>query len=223
MKVKTHIVEFIKFLISMFLIVAILSLCSGVFFHANIWLAVVLYIVPSTIIHNILAIKNPEFLKKRKNTTEDRETQKKFRAYFLLAYYGMLIVSGLDIRFGWSCLPKSVIIIAAIVMLVGQLILVEALRENHYAGCAVKKQENQKLIDTGIYGLVRHPLYLSGIITLFSMPLVIGSIYAFLITLTVPFIYAMRIKDEEVFLEEELEDYKDYKKRVKYRLIPFIW
>ena len=133
------------------------------------------------------------------------------------------IVAGLGVRFGWYTLPKSVVIVSAIVFLIAYILYAEVLRENTYLSRTIQVQENQKVIDTGLYGVVRHPMYSATLLLFLSMPLVLGSVYSFIIFLVYPFIIAKRIKHEEEFLEKELNGYKEYKNKVKYKLIPFIY
>ena len=133
------------------------------------------------------------------------------------------IVAGLDYRFGWYPLPKSVVMVAVVVFLVAYILYAEVLRENTYLSRTIEVQENQKVIDTGLYGIVRHPMYSATLLLFLAMPLVLGSVYAFIIFLAYPLIIAKRLKAEEEFLEKELKGYKEYKQKVKYRLIPFIW
>ena len=133
------------------------------------------------------------------------------------------IVAGLGVRFNWYILPTPVVIGAAVLFLVAYIIYAEVLRENTYLSRTIEVQENQKVIDTGLYGIVRHPMYSATLLLFLSMPLVLGSVYSFLVFLVYPFIIAKRIKGEEEFLEKELSGYREYKQKVKYRLIPFIW
>ena len=133
------------------------------------------------------------------------------------------IVAGLDYRFGWVDLPTWVSIIAAIIFLLAYVMYAEVLRENTYLSRTVEVQEHQKVIDTGLYAIVRHPMYSATIFLFLSMPLVLGSLFAFLVFLIYPILLVKRIKNEEHVLEEGLEGYSDYKKRVKYRVIPFVW
>ena len=133
------------------------------------------------------------------------------------------IVAGLGFRFNWYVLPKAVSIGAAVVFIIAYVLYAEVLRENTYLSRTIEVQENQKVIDTGLYGIVRHPMYSVTLLLFLSMPLVLGSVYSFLIFLVYPFIIAKRIKHEEEFLEKELSGYSEYKQKVKYRLIPFIW
>ena len=133
------------------------------------------------------------------------------------------ILAGLGFRFGWYTLPKGFTIGAAVVFLVAYLLYAEVLRENTYLSRTIEVQEDQKVIDTGLYGIVRHPMYSATVLLFLSMPLVLGSLYSFLIFLAYPFIIAKRIVHEEAFLEKELSGYREYKQKVRYRLIPYIW
>ena len=140
-----------------------------------------------------------------------------------LMFLAGFIVAGLDFRFGWLTLPKGVSIGAAIVFLIAYVLYAEVLRENTYLSRTIEVQENQKVIDTGMYGIVRHPMYFATVLLFLAMPLVLGSLISFVIFLAYPFLIAKRIKGEEAFLERELQGYKEYKEKVKFRLIPFVW
>ena len=140
-----------------------------------------------------------------------------------LMFLAGFIAAGLGFRFGWYTLPRSVVIGASILFLAAYLLYAEVLRENTYLSRTIEVQENQKVIDTGLYGIVRHPMYSSTLLLFLSMPLVLGSVFSFVIFLAYPCIIVKRIKDEEEFLEEELEGYRAYKQKVRYRLIPFVW
>jgi protein-S-isoprenylcysteine O-methyltransferase Ste14 len=133
------------------------------------------------------------------------------------------IVAGLGFRFNWYILPKAVSIGAAVVFIIAYVLYAEVLRENTYLSRTIEVQENQNVIDTGLYGIVRHPMYGVTLLLFLAMPIVLGSIYSFIIFLVYPIIIAKRIKHEEEFLEKELPGYSEYKQKVKYRLIPFIW
>ena len=140
-----------------------------------------------------------------------------------LMFVAGFTMAGLGFRFGWYILPRGVVLCGATVFLCGYLLYAEVLRENTYLSRTVQVQENQVLIDTGLYGIVRHPMYFATLLLFLSMPIVLGSVYSFLIFLLYPFIIAKRIRCEEALLEKELDGYADYKKKVKFRLIPFIW
>ena len=170
-----------------------------------------------------MLIKSPELLKRRLNAKEEENEQKIVilisGAIFLLAF----IIAGLNFRFGWSKLPQIVVVVASIIFLLSYIMYAEVLRENMYLSRTVEVSENQKVIDRGLYGLVRHPMYTSTIFLFLSMPLILGSLFSFGIMLIYPIIIIFRIKNEEKFLESKLDGYKDYKDKVNYKIIPFIW
>ncbi len=167
--------------------------------------------------------KNPELLKTRLDAKEKQKEQSLVVKLSGLMFLAGFIVAGLGFRFNWFVLPKSISIGAAVVFIFAYILYAEVLRENTYLSRTIEVQENQKVIDTGLYGIVRHPMYSVTLLLFLSMPLVLGSVYSFLIFLVYPFIIAKRIKHEEEFLEKELLGYTEYKQKVKYRLIPFIW
>ena len=140
-----------------------------------------------------------------------------------LMFLAGFVVAGLGVRFDWYVLPKGAVLVAAVVFLIAYALYAEVLRENTYLSRTIQVQENQTVVDTGLYGIVRHPMYAVTLLLFLAMPLVLGSVYAFLIFLAYPLIIAKRIKGEEDFLEKELVGYKEYKEKVKYRLLPFIW
>ena len=154
---------------------------------------------------------------------EKQSEQKTVIALSGIMFLSGFIVAGLDYRFQWIKLPNWLVIVGAVIFLIAYGLYAEVLRENTYLSRTIEVQENQKVIDTGLYGIVRHPMYAVTLILFLSMPIVLGSVIAFIIFLTYPFIIAGRIKNEEKVLEEGLAGYKEYKQKVKYRLIPFIW
>jgi len=167
--------------------------------------------------------KNPELLRKRLNAKEEQSEQQ-----FVIKLSGLMFVlgfvtAGFNFRFGWFLLPDWIVRIAMIVFLLAYLMYAEVLRENTYLSRTVEVQENQKVIDTGLYGIVRHPMYSATILLFLSMPIVLGSPVSFVIFLAYPVILSKRIYNEEKVLEEELQGYTEYKKRVKYKIIPFVW
>lgn len=179
--------------------------------------------IPMFIAGIIMMCKNPELLRERLDAKEKQKEQDLVVKLSGLMFLAGFIVSGLNFRFNWYPLNMSIVIISAVLFFVAYIFYAEVLRENTYLSRTIKVQENQKVVDTGLYGVVRHPMYTATVILFLSMPLVLGSIYSFVIFLVYPFIIAKRIKHEEKFLEEELDGYKEYKKKVKYRLIPLIW
>jgi protein-S-isoprenylcysteine O-methyltransferase Ste14 len=170
-----------------------------------------------------MMFKNPDLLRSRLNAKEKKEEQSMVVKLSGLMFLAGFIVAGLGVRFKWYVLPKEIVIGAAVVFIVAYILYAEVLRENTYLSRTIEVQENQKVIDAGLYGIVRHPMYSVTLLLFLSMPIVLGSVYSFLIFMAYPFIIAKRIKGEEEFLEKELSGYGEYKQKVKYRLIPFIW
>ena len=170
-----------------------------------------------------MMFKNPGLLKSRLNAKEKQREQSLVVKLSGLMFLAGFIVAGLGVRFNWYALPTPAVIVGTVLFIVAYIIYAEVLRENTYLSRTIEVQENQKVIDTGLYGIVRHPMYSATLLLFLSMPIVLGSVYSFLIFLVYPFIIAKRIKVEEEFLEKELSGYREYKQKVKYRLIPFIW
>ena len=170
-----------------------------------------------------MMFKNPDLLKSRLNAKEKQQEQSLVVKLSGLMFLTGFIVAGLGVRFNWYTLPTGVSLCAAFLFIVSYILYAEVLRENSYLSRTIEVQENQKVIDTGLYGIVRHPMYSVTLLLFLSMPIVLGSIYSFLIFLAYPFILAKRIKHEEEFLQNELNGYHEYKQKVIYRLIPFIW
>jgi protein-S-isoprenylcysteine O-methyltransferase Ste14 len=187
------------------------------------WLFMGILFVPMFVAGIVMMIKNPNLLRSRLDAKEKQKEQDLVVKLSGLMFIAGFIVAGLDFRFDWFPLPKSVTICAAVIFLLAYVLYAEVLRENTYLSRTIEVQENQKVVDTGLYGIVRHPMYAVTLLLFLSMPLVLGSLISFAIFLVYPFIIAKRIRHEEEFLEKELEGYKEYKQKVKYRLIPFIW
>jgi protein-S-isoprenylcysteine O-methyltransferase Ste14 len=187
------------------------------------WLLIGILFIPMIIAGFIMFFKSPELLRKRLNMKEEQKDQKIVVLLSGLMFIVAFVVAGLNYRFSWIMMPNWVPIVFTIVFLVAYILYAEVLRENVYLSRTVEVQENQKVIDTGMYGVVRHPMYTTTLLLFLAMPLVLGSIFSFVITLLYIPIIAMRIKNEEEVLSEGLLGYKDYMTKVKYRLIPFIW
>ena len=168
-------------------------------------------------------IKSPELLKRRLNAKEEENEQKIVILISGIVFLLAFILAGLNFRFEWFQLPQIVVITASIIFLLSYIMYAEVLRENMYLSRTVEVSENQEVIDTGLYGIVRHPMYTSTIFLFLSMPLILDSIFSFIVMLIYPIVMILRIKNEEKVLERELEGYKEYKEKVKYRIIPFIW
>lgn len=192
-------------------------------FYWNAWLLIVILFIPMLILGIVLTVKNPELLRKRLNAKEKEKEQKGVISIGGLMFISGFIVAGLDYRFTWSILPNWLVYVSAAIFILSYILYAEVLRENEYLSRTIEVQENQKVIDTGLYGIVRHPMYAVTIPLFLSMPLVLGSLFAFFIFLIYPVITVIRIKNEEAVLEKNLEGYAEYQKRVRYRLIPFIW
>lgn len=212
-----------KFSAGIVLVGLLIFLPAGTFSYFNGWLLMGILFIPMLIAGIIMIFKNPGLLKKRLNAKEKQKEQNLVVKLSGLMFLAGFIVAGLGVRFDWYTLPTPVVIISAILFLIAYSLYAEVLRENTYLSRTIEVQENQKVIDTGLYGIVRHPMYSATLLLFLTMPLVLGSIGSFLIFLAYPFIIAKRIKAEEEFLEKELNGYAEYKQKVRYRLIPFIW
>lgn len=213
----------VKFLLGVVLVGVLVFLPAGTMSFTGGWLFMGILFVPMFIAGIVMMFKNPYLLEKRLDAKEKEAEQSLVVKLSGLMFLAGFIVAGLDYRFGWLPLPKTVNIVAAVLFLIAYALYAEVLRENTYLSRTIEVQENQKVIDTGLYGIVRHPMYSATLLLFLSMPLVLGSLYAFIIFLAYPLIIVKRLKAEEEFLERELKGYKEYKQKVKYRLIPFIW
>ena len=223
MTLKLFFSSITKFLLGVVLVGLLIFLPAGSLSFFNGWLLLGILFIPMFFAGIVMMFKNPDLLKSRLNAKEKRQEQSMVVKLSGLMFMVGFVVAGLNFRFSLYTLPKGVSVGGAVVFLVAYILYAEVLRENTYLSRTIEVRENQKVIDTGLYGIVRHPMYSATLILFLSMPLVLGSIYSFLIFLAYPFIIAKRIKDEEKFLEKELDGYVQYKQKVKYRLIPFIW
>jgi protein-S-isoprenylcysteine O-methyltransferase Ste14 len=223
MTIKLFFQAIAKFILGLVLVGVLIFLPAGTVSFFNGWLLMGVLFVPMLIAGIVMMLKNPNLLKSRLSAKENRKEQSTVIKLSGLMFLAGFIVAGLDFRFAWLTLPKGVAVAAAVAFFAAYVIYAEVLRENAYLSRTIEVQENQKVIDTGLYGIVRHPMYGATLLLFLSMPLVLGSLYSFLIFLFYPLIIAKRIKDEEAFLSEELMGYREYMGRVKYRLIPFIW
>ena len=213
----------IKMLAGVISVGILLFVPAQTFEYWNAWFFMGLIFVPMFIAGIVLMIKSPELLKKRLNMKEKEKEQKKVILLSAIMFILGFISAGLSYRFQFLMLPKSVAIIASGIFILGYILYAEVIRENPYLSRVIEVQENQKVIDTGLYKLVRHPMYMATILLFLSIPLILGSLISFVIFLEYPFIIAKRIKNEEEFLEKELDGYADYKKNVKYKVIPLVW
>lgn len=223
MSMKLFLSAITKFLLGVALVGLLIFLPAGTLSYFNGWLLMGILFVPMFFAGIVMMFKNPNLLKSRLNAKENSKEQSLVVKLSGLMFLVGFIIAGLGVRFHWYVLPVGVVIGAAMVFLVAYILYAEVLRENTYLSRTIEVQENQKVIDTGLYGIVRHPMYSVTLLLFLSMPIVLGSVYAFSIFLVYPFIIAKRIKHEEKFLEEKLDGYREYKQKVKYRLIPFIW
>ena len=212
-----------KFLLGVVLVGALIFLPAGSFLLFNGWLFMGVLFVPIFFAGIVMMLKNPDLLRKRLDAKEKLKEQSIVVKLSGLMFLCGFIIAGLGFRFDWYLLPKGVVFGAVAVFLIAYLLYAEVLRENTYLSRTIEVQENQKVIDTGLYGIVRHPMYSATLLLFLSIPIVLGSIYSFIIFLAYPFIIAKRIKSEEKFLEKKLVGYREYMKKVKYRLIPLVW
>jgi protein-S-isoprenylcysteine O-methyltransferase Ste14 len=223
MTAKLFIQALAKFSLGVVLIGLLIFVPAGTVFYSYGWLFMGILFVPMFLAGVVMMLKNPALLEKRLDAKEKQKDQSLVVKLSGLMFLCGFIVAGLGVRFEWYMLPPEVVMVFAVLFLVAYVLYAEVLRENTYLSRTIEVQENQKVIDTGLYGIVRHPMYSATLLLFLSMPLVLGSVYSFVIFLAYPFIIAKRIKGEEEFLEKELPGYREYKQKVKYRLIPFIW
>ena len=214
---------FTKLLAGAVLLAVLVFLPAGTLKFANGWLFMGALFIPMLIIGIVLYVKAPDLLKKRLESKETESEQKAVVAVSGAMFLGGFIMAGLTYRFGWISFPKWAVIIGAVLFLLSYAMYGEVLRENVYLSRVIEVQKGQKVIDTGLYGIVRHPMYSATVLMFLSIPIMLGSVISFVIFLIYPIIIAMRIKNEEKVLEGGLEGYTEYKKKVKSRLIPFIW
>lgn len=212
-----------KYLAGLVMVALLLFVPAGSLAYTNGWLFISLLFIPMLVLGFVLLFKAPELLEKRLNAKEEQGEQQKVVGLSALLFLAGFVIAALDFRFGWSQLPGWLVLAASAVLLLSYGMYAEVMRENAYLSRTVEIQENQKVIDTGLYGIIRHPMYTSTILLFLSIPLVLGSGIAFLLFLAYPVLIAKRIRNEEQVLEEGLAGYREYKQKVKYRLIPFIW
>lgn len=213
----------IKFTFGVVLIGLLLFLPAGTFEYWNAWLFMGILFVPMFFAGIVLMFKNPELLRKRLNTKEQEAEQSMIIKLSGVMFVLGFVVAGLNFRFQWIVLSDSISWIGAIVFLLAYILYAEALRENTYLSRTIEVQTGQKVIDTGLYGIVRHPMYGVTCVLFLSMPFVLGSVFSAIIFLAYPVLIAKRIRNEEKVLEAELEGYTEYKRKVRYKMIPFVW
>ena len=212
-----------KFVCGLLLVGVLIFLPAGTLHYCKGWLFVGLLFVPMLIAGFVMLAKAPDFLKKRLDAKEKQTKQKGVVAFSGLMFIAGFIVAGLDFRFAWSAMPTWVVTAASVLFLVAYGLYAEVMRENAYLSRTIKVEEGQTVVDTGLYGIVRHPMYAVTILLFLMIPLVLGSWYALIVFAFYPAIILVRLKDEEELLTKELSGYEDYKQKVKSRLIPYIW
>jgi len=223
MDIKLFLSAIIKFSLGVLIIGLLLFIPANTINYWNGWLFMGLLFIPMFIAGIVMMLKSPDLLRKRLDAKEKENEQKQVVTLSGLMFLAGFIIAGLNYKYSWIILPNMVVIISSIIFILAYILYAEVLRENTYLSRTIKVEENQKVVDTGLYGIVRHPMYAITILLFLSMPLVLGSAISFVIFLAYPFIIAKRIKNEEKVLERELKGYSEYKKKVKYRIIPFIW
>lgn len=213
----------VKFLLGAAIVGLLLFLPAGDVAFRGGWLLMGILFAPMFFAGIVMMFKNPELLRSRLNAREKQSEQAAVVKLSGVMFTAGFITAGLDFRFGWSRLPFGVSIAGAAVFLCAYAFYAEVLRENTYLSRTIEVREGQKVIDTGLYGIVRHPMYSATLLLFLAMPIVLGSVWALLIFLAYPFIIVRRIIAEEAFLERELAGYSEYRQKVRYRLIPYVW
>ena len=212
-----------KFACGLLMVGLLIFVPAGTLAYTYGWLFIALLFIPMLIAGLIMLFKSPDFLTKRLDTKEKQATQKGVVAFSGLMFIVGFVVAGLDYRFGWSQISLPVTIIASVLFLLAYALYAEVMRENAYLSRTIKVEEGQKVVDTGLYGIVRHPMYMATILLFLMIPVVLGSLYALITFAFYPVIIIVRLKDEEELLTRELPGYAEYKQKVKYRIIPFVW
>ncbi|MBE5749192.1 MAG: isoprenylcysteine carboxylmethyltransferase family protein [Clostridiales bacterium] len=212
-----------KFLLGVVLVGVLVFLPAGSFDYLQGWLLVGVLFVPMLVAGIVMMAKNPYLLKSRLDAKEKQGKQQLVIKLSGLMFVAGFVLAGFNYRFGWYTLPLWISVVGAVVFLLGYVMLAFVFKQNTFLARTIKVEKNQTVVDTGLYGIVRHPMYSATLLLFLSMPIILGSLYALVVFLAYPFIIAMRIKNEETLLENELAGYSEYKQKVKYRLIPFIW
>ena len=223
MNKKLFISAIAKFLSGLLLMGLLLFLPAGTLAWPDGWLLMGILFVPMFFAGLVMMAKSPDLLRRRLNAKEEQAEQKQVIALSGLMFLAAFVLAGLNFRFGWMVLPRWIVWTAAALFLLAYLLYAEVLRENVWLSRTVEVQAGQKVIDTGLYGVVRHPMYAVTVLLFLSMPLVLGSPLSFAVVLGYRPLLAKRIRNEEAVLESGLAGYREYKQRVKYRLIPGIW
>ena len=223
MTAKLFVSAISKFLLGVLLVGMLIFLPAGSFSFQQGWVLMGVLFVPMFLAGVVMMFVNPSLLSKRLNAKEKEKNQDLVVKFSGLMFLTGFVVAGLGYRFRWYTLPVWVTIAATVLFVLAYVMYAEVLRENAYLSRTIEVQEGQRVIDTGLYGVVRHPMYSDTLLLFLAMPLVLGSVYSLLIFLAYPMIIAKRIKGEEALLEKELDGYREYEQKVKYRLIPLVW
>ena len=223
MTAKLFVSAILKFALGVILVGALIFLPAGSWLFVQGWLLMGVLFITMFVAGMVMMCVNPALLEKRLNAKEKQKDQDLVVKLSGLMFLVGFVIAGLNYRFRWYLLPMWVTMVGAVLFLLSYLVYAEVLRENTYLSRTIEVQEGQRVVDTGLYGIVRHPMYAATILLFLSMPLVLGSIYSLFIFLAYPLIIAKRIEGEEALLESELKGYREYKQKVKYRMIPFVW
>lgn len=222
-KIQLIIHATVKLIFGLGIIALLLFLPAGTWHYWNAWLLLALLFIPMICMGVVMLVSSPELLSKRLNNKEKEQTQKHVVALSGVMFISGFLLCGFDYQFGWSHMPVWVVITASLLFLIGYMLYAEVLRENAYLSRTVEVQDDQQLIDTGLYSVVRHPMYTATLLMFLSMPLILGSWWALLIFFIYPILIIKRIQNEEQVLREGLKGYNDYQQRVRWRLIPYVW
>lgn len=223
MDIKLFLSAIIKFLLGFIIVGLLIFIPAGTINYFNGLLFMGLLFIPMFIVGLIMFFKSPELLRSRLNAKEKESEQREVLNFSAFMFISGFVIAGLNYRYGLIVLPNIVVVIASVMFIISYIMYAEVLRENAFLLRTIEVKENQVLVDTGLYGVVRHPMYAITIILFLMIPLILGSVISFIIFLIYPFIIVKRIRNEEKVLEKDLKGYKEYEKKVKYRLIPFIW
>ena len=213
----------VKFTCGLLLVGLLIFLPAGTLCYTGGWLLIGLLFAPMLVAGFVMLFKSPELLARRLDVKEKQSAQKGVIAMSGLMFLAGFVVAGLDFRFGWSRIPAPVTVAASVLFLAAYALYAEVLRENTYLSRTIKVEQGQSVVDTGLYGIVRHPMYMATILLFLMMPVILGSWYALIIFAVYPAIIIVRLKDEEELLTRELPGYTEYKEKVRYRILPFIW
>ena len=220
---KLFVQAIIKFFLGVFLVGLLIFIPAGTISYSNGWLLMAVLFMPMFIAGILLMIFNPELLRKRLDAKESESEQKTVVTLSGLIFIISFVLAGLNFRFRWITMPRWTVWTGAVLFLLAYMLYAEVLRENTYLSRTIEVQQEQKVIDTGLYGIVRHPMYAATIILFLSMPVILGSPFSFLVMLLYIPVIAKRIRNEETVLENGLNGYREYKEKVRYKVIPYIW